>query len=89
MQLLLHLCNIELRVFELNHTQISQPNTVVERNVVYLLGNTVLFISLHLLECIYRIFRTISRTFFHSLAGPATYTQVRLIYIKIYNFTCS
>ena len=37
----------------------------------------------------YHIFRTISRTFFNSLAGPATYSQVRLIYQKIYNLTLS
>ena len=38
---------------------------------------------------IYRIFRTISRTFFHSLAGPATYNQGQLIYQKIYHLTLS
>lgn len=31
------------------------------------------------------IFGNISRTSFHSLAGPVTDTQVRLVYIKIYN----
>ena len=35
----------------------------------------------------YHIFWTICRTFFHSLAGPATYSQVRLIYQNIYNLT--
>lgn len=37
----------------------------------------------------YRIFRTINCTFFHSLAGPTTCTQVRLICIKICNFPYS
>lgn len=37
---------------------------------------------------IYSILRSISRTFFHPLAGFVTYTQVRLtVYIKIYIFT--
>ena len=30
---------------------------------------------------VHRIFWTISHTFFHSLAGPATYSQVLLIYL--------
>lgn len=33
------------------------------------------------------IFRTISHTLFHPLAVFAAYTQVRLLYIQIYNFT--
>ena len=33
-------------------------------------------------------FRTISRTFFHSFAGPATHSQVQLIDQNIYNLTC-